>query len=44
MRQFELIGILEINQIYTINQVLNKAGKQKRSIFNGIKKWKNGKN
>jgi Zn-dependent protease/predicted transcriptional regulator len=44
MRQFELIGILEINQIYTINQVLNKAGQQKRSIFNGIKKWKNGKN
>ena len=42
MRQFELIGILEINQIYTINQVLNKSGQQKRSIFNRIKKWKNG--
>jgi predicted transcriptional regulator len=43
MRQSELIGILELNQIYTIHQVLNKPGKQKSSIFNGIKKWKNGK-
>jgi predicted transcriptional regulator len=43
MRQFELVGILEISQIYTINQVLNKAVKQKKSFFNGITKWKNGK-
>ena len=43
MRQYELIGILELNQIYTIHQVLNKSGKQKSSIFNGIKKWTNGK-
>lgn len=42
MRHFELVGILEINQIHTINQVLNKSGKQKKSIFNGLKKWKNG--
>lgn len=44
MRQFELVGMLEINQIYTINQVLNKSGHQRKSIFNGINKWKNGKN
>jgi len=44
MRQFELVGMLEINQIYTINQVLNKSGHQRKSIFNRINKWKNGKN
>jgi Zn-dependent protease/predicted transcriptional regulator len=43
MRQYELIGLLELNQIYTIHQVLNKPGKQKSSIFSGIKKWTNGK-
>jgi hypothetical protein len=43
MRHYELIGLLELNQIYTIHQVLNKPGKQKSSIFNGIKKWTNGK-
>jgi Zn-dependent protease/predicted transcriptional regulator len=43
MRQFELVGILEINQIYNINRVLDKAG-QKKSMFNSLINWRNGKN
>lgn len=44
MRQFEIVGILELNQIYTINQVINRSQNQKYSFLNRLKKITNGKN